>query len=198
MRKLLAIFWGLMLLLLTACSNTDTAPEQEASTIDSTASQPLYPFAQYLHNELAYLDSMPLAVEKTVRQNGKTVDSLIIDKASFHSAVAFFTSIDPNKNELRSQYTETSFNDLSTESITFSISTNNPTLPLQQADILLHPATQQVKSLALTIEQPYTDSSISTKVLWKHHMKCQLAQTIQYKDGRSINRITEYVWDKPF
>lgn len=199
MRNLLAISMGFALLLLMACSNPDsTAAQDDKAATDSSATQPLYPFSQYLQHELEYIDSMPLAVEKIVRQEGRTTDSGIINKTSFKSAIAFFTSIDPNKTELRSQYTETSFNDLSTEAITFSISSKNATLPLQQADILLHPTTQQVKSVALSIEQSFADSSVSTKVLWKHHMKCQLAQTIQYKDGRSINRITEYVWDKPF
>jgi hypothetical protein len=197
MRIPLAILSGILLLLITACSNEQSKATQQQNLPDSSATQPLYPFAQYLANELAYIDSMPLAIEQVTRQNGQTIDSGFVDKAVFKSAVVFFTSIDPNKTELRSQYIETSFNDLSTESITFSISASNAALPLQQADVLLNPNTQQVKSVALKINQQTADSSITTQVLWKHHMKCQLAQTIDYKDGQSINRITEYVWDKP-
>ncbi len=198
MRTLLALLLNIPLLLLMACNNQEATATQQRNTTDSSAAQPLYPFAQYLANELAYIDSMPLAVEQVTHQNGKTIDSGFVDKKLFKSAIAFFTSIDPNISALRSQYTETSFNDLSTESITFSITTNNAALPLQHADVLLNPNTQQVKSVSLKINQQTPDSSVSTQVLWKHHMKCQLAQTIDYKDGRSINRIPEYVWDKPF
>ena len=195
MRILRFIFFLTTAGILAACgSNQQPAT---AAMADSTLTQPLYPFPQYLANELAYLDSMPLVVERTVRENGVTVDSGMMDKASFKQAIAFFTSIDPNTKALRPKYEESSFNDLSIEALTFSISATDASLPLQQADVLLHPSTQQVKSVALQLQQQSPDSSITTRVLWKHHMKCQLAQTIAYTDGRSINRITEFVWDKP-
>lgn len=184
--------------LLLSCGGNQPSTDSAATVQDSALAQPLYPFPQYLANELAYIDSMPLVVEKIVRENGVVIDSGMIDKPSFKNAIAFFTSIDPNTVNLRPKYEETSFNDLSTEAVTFSISTQDKSLPLQQADVLLHPTTQQVKSLALQLQQSSGDSTVTSHVLWKHHMKCQLAQTIDYKDGRSINRITEFVWDKPF
>lgn len=184
------------LVFLTACDNHEQPVDFSAN--DSASKQPLYPFPQYLADELAYIDTMPLAIARIVKLNGATIDSGWIDKSHFKQAISFFTSIDPNKSALRPYYKETSFNDLSIDALTFSITATDSSLPLQQADILLNPSNQKVKSLMLQLQQSHEDSTVISRILWQHHQKCQVVQTVDYKDGHSSNRITEFIWDKAF
>lgn len=157
---------------------------------------PLYPFPQYLTDQIRYVDSMPLGVERVVKLNGRTIDSGYIDKAAFKAAVAPFAAIDPNLASLRPSYTETSFNDLTLGTITFSISCTDSTAVLQKADVLLHADTKKVKYVLLEMTQANDDSVLYRRINWVHNMRCQVAETIQKKDS-SYDRITEYIWDKP-
>jgi len=141
---------------------------------------------------------MPLAVEKIVKLNGVTIDSNYIDKAAFKAAIATFISIDPNTIELRSRYKEISFQDLTIPALTFSITSKDATLPLQQADILLNPDTKKVKHVVLNIITALGDSTVTKRILWDHNMKCQIMESIEHSSGKQYTRITQYIWDKPF
>jgi protein-disulfide isomerase len=190
-------------LLLISCGDAtqtnESASNYSESSEDSAASkEPLYPFPQYLSGQVAYVDSTPIAVEKIVKINGVTTDSGYIDKAAFKTAMNDFTSIDPNTYALRSQYKEISFQDLSIPSLTFSITTKDETLPLQQADILLNPDTKRVKHVVLNFIDSNGDSTVTKRVLWDHNMKCQIMESIELANGKQYTRITQYIWDKPF
>jgi hypothetical protein len=190
-------------LLLISCGNatqSDEASTNLADASDDTAEskEPLYPFTQYLSGQVAYVDSTPIAIEKIVKLNGVTTDSGYIDKAAFKTAMNVFTSIDPNTYALRSQYKEVSFQDLSIPSLTFSITSKDASLPLQQADILLNPETKRVKHVVLNFITTAGDSTVTKRLLWDHNMKCQIMESIEFGDGKQYTRITQYIWDKPF
>ncbi|MCU0335528.1 MAG: hypothetical protein MUF62_10880 [Chitinophagaceae bacterium] len=193
MRVLFAFLWlAAAGSALPSCqSGTSTAGGATADTL-----APLYPFPQYLADQIRYVDSMPLGIEKVTKLNGRTTDSGYIDKAVFKAAVAPFAAIDPNLASLRPSYTENSFNDLTLGTITFSISCTDSTAVLQKADVLLHADTKKVKYVLLEMTEANEDSVLYRRINWVHNMRCQVAETIQKKDS-TYDRITEYIWDKP-
>lgn len=201
MRKFLLLFSSALFLL--SCgdstqSGKSSATLSEESEDSADLKEPLYPFPQYLSGQVAYVDSTPIAVEKIVKLNGVTTDSGYIDKAAFKAAMNAYTAIDPNTYALRSQYKEVSFQDLSIPSLTFSITSKDATLPLQQADILLNPDTKRVKHVVLNFITAAGDSTVTKRVLWDHNMKCQIVESIEFSNGKQYTRITQYIWDKPF
>jgi hypothetical protein len=193
MRLLLAFFASA-----AACAWLPACRPAGQSAIGSAADTlaPLYPFPQYLTDQISYVDSMPLGIERVVKLNGRTIDSGYIDKAAFKAAVAPFAAIDPNLASLRPFYTETSFNDLTLGTITFSISCTDSNALLQKADVLLHADTKKVKYVLLEMTEANDDSVLYRRVNWVHNMRCQVAETIHKKDS-SYDRLTVYIWDKP-
>jgi hypothetical protein len=180
-------------LFLIGCQQNQSKVAAEQNTNDSN----FYPFPQYIMDEISYVDSMPLAIERVVKINGITTDSGFIDKQAFKKEMEPFIAIDPNTSANKASFTETSFNDLSLNAITFSITSQNEDMALQQADILLNAETRQVKNVILKYQYATADSSVQQHLLWKHHMKCQLSELIQHKNGAQYTRTTQYQWDAP-
>ncbi len=162
-----------------------------------TKPEPFYPFPQYLKEQVAYVDSMPLAVQMVVAVDGKTVDSGFIKKDDFKNRVTPFFAIDPNDEKWKEKYEENSFQDLTLNTITFSISTKDPDIELQQADVLLNPENKKVKDVMLKRNIVNADSSIMQNVLWVHNMKCQVSESISTSKGHNYTKVTNYIWDRP-
>ncbi len=169
-------------------------PQADSAEVNA----PFYPYHDYLRSQIAYVDSTPLGIEKTMEVNGKLTDSGFISKDAFRALAQAFLEIDPNNPALKPDYTETSFTDLTTNRITFSISTKNDSLPLQNADILLNADNQQVKNVLLKKRLVWPDSSCVQHLVWVDNFHFQISETIAKKsNGRSYTRVTRVVWDKP-
>jgi hypothetical protein len=158
---------------------------------------PFYPFLDYLNNQITYVDTTPFGIEKRTDINGRSNDSGFISKDSFKVLAKAFLQIDPNDAALKPNYTENSFTDLTTNRITFSISTKNAALPLQTADILLNADNQQVKNVLLKKQLLSPDSNVLQHLVWVDKMHFQISETITRKDKTSYTRVTRVVWDKP-
>lgn len=157
----------------------------------------LYPFPQYIQGQIAYVDTVPLGIEMVTIKNGITLDSGFISREKFKELARTFQDPDPNKKDLRSQYIETSFHDLSLNTITFSINTKNPSLPLQQADILLNPETKTVKYLLLKKMENNDTSAITTTLMWVHNMNFQISTSAINNHGKETTSVIKVTWDKP-
>jgi hypothetical protein len=189
-------------LVLCSCSGNGGQTEQEyifnPPTPDSVDPNiPFYPFIDYIHNQIAYVDTIPVGIEKRVEINGKVTDSGFISKEAFKRIANLFMETDPNTAALKPNYTENSFTDLTTNRITFSISTKNSSLPLQNADILLNADNQQVKNVLLKKQLISPDSNVLQYLVWVDKMHFQISETITRKDQTSYTRVTRVVWDKP-
>lgn len=161
------------------------------------SNEPFYPFIDYINNQLAYIDSTPFGIEKILTINGKTIDSTYISKSELKKLAQQFILINPDDPSLKPYYLESSFNDLTLNRLTFSITAQNAALPLQQADILLNPENQMVKNVVLRKQVNYGDSSSMQHLVWVDKMHFQISETITKKDNNTFNRVTRVVWDKP-
>jgi hypothetical protein len=165
---------------------------------DTTPSNvPFYPYLQYLEDQLKYIDTTPLAIEKIVVLDGKIIDSTFSSKQELRMAVNPFTDYDPNLPANRVFYKETSFKDLTINRITFSISARKPGLNLQQVNILMDPEKQKVKNLVIKQQFETSDSSKNVHMVWTDKMHMQVSENITLKKGETYTRVTRWVWDKP-
>jgi hypothetical protein len=192
-----------LLTLLAACSDTekhsqdkdfDFMPES-ATTPDPD--EPFYPYADYILNQLAYIDTTPFAIEKTVSIDGVLKDSSFVQKDELNRMAGQFTDIDPNHPDIKAMYRESSFQDLTINRLTFSIVAQVDSLPLQQADILLNPENQSIKNVILRKQWSRGDSSVSQHLLWVHNMHFQISEMISHNNGKNYTRVIRIVWDKP-
>jgi len=186
--KLLKCF---LIILVISCTNPAAKKKAEAR-------EALYPYPQYIQSQIAYVDSAQLGIEMVVQENGKTIDSGFIDRQAFRKLALNFLQPDPNQKDLRPEYEENSFKDLTLNTITFSITTKNPRLDLQRADILLNPDTKQVKYLVLKKQHETEFGYANTSLMWRHNMNFQIATSIVGKDGIEHSKLVRVVWDKPY
>ena len=202
-----AIFLLSIATVLFAChsKNAPAPAGPETFTLDTAAlaedhpdtSGPLYPFTQFINDQLTALDSLPLAVEMHTFMNGRKTDSTIISKQAFKKAMEPILADDPNRQNLRPYYREESFEDLSLEAITFTITTKNPALPLQEATVLLNPKTKAVKTIIIKRQWQTPDSTAQQTILWKANMHCHINSLITPKAGKAYQRSIQYIWDRP-
>jgi len=195
-------FFLVLVLALCSCKGNGGQPEQEyvfTPPIEDSAdpNMPFYPFRDYINNQIAYVDTTPFGIEKRIEINGRITDSGFITKEAFKLMANSFLEIDPNNPDLKPNYTENSFTDLSTNRITFSISTKNGNLPLQNADVMLNADNQQVKNVYLRKLLISPDSNVLQHLVWVDKMHFQISETITRKDQLSYTRVTRVVWDKP-
>lgn len=185
-----------LIVMVAACQTSSHSKE----TIDSASKDSVtrfYPFPQYLQQQLAFVDTTPFAIIRIEKINGTTADSGLVNKQVFMQAMLPFTAIDPNTNELKDQYEESSFQDLSLEAVTFMIVAKDSTLPLQEATVLLNPETKKVKRVMQKKIIASADSTVTQQLLWIHNQRCQIAEIISKKDGSQYTRSIAYVWDAP-
>jgi len=196
MKNAIPIF---LLIALASCRNQDSNPN-ESDTLsrgESIKNQPFYPMTQYIEDQIAYVDTTPLAIEKITFINNKKVDSVIIDRLAFRVLAAEFLKPDLNDKRIKPLYTESIYQDLTINSITFNYTTKDRSQELQQADILLNPENNRVKSIIFRKNRMAGDTAISINGLWKHNMNFQLNYSIRQANGTSETKQIKVIWDRP-
>jgi hypothetical protein len=186
---------------LASCGQTkqpgETVDSATTAAIDSAGKEPLYPYPQYIQEQIAYVDSMPLAIEMKVFENGKMVDSTYINRDRFKELARQFKQPDLNMASLRPRYEEKSYQDLTIDAVTFSITAKDPELDVRQVDILLNPKTKKVKNIIIKKLEKTADSMEQKNMLWVHNMNFQVSSTITHNDGTTTDKVVKVVWDKP-
>ncbi len=172
-------------------SNERTNPETGIAT-DSV--EMLYPFAEFIKSEVTYLDSTPLAIIKTVAEDGTVKDSGMATLAEAKDYASLFTSIDPNLKQWRPLYKEQAFVDMTLGYNTFIIEALQPDLPLKTATILVHPETNQVERLILQQQQATGKDTTIRMLTWRKHKSLQVVEQFGSTQTPSV-RITNLKWD---
>ncbi len=192
MKKQFFISFILLTFALYNCTNNNTSSDQSKNDTDGKA---FYPVGNYILSQLAYIDSMPLAIIKYTTIHNAT-DTSIMEKKEFRHIAAAFMTPDISSPELRSQYEEHSFIDATLGTITLTYTARNDNLPLRKADILLDQENTGVKTIYIEKIIPGTDSSVVKKMLWVANRNCQITTLVQ-KEGQPEDVILErYVWDE--
>lgn len=191
MKKQLFIFFILLPFALYNCTNNDTSSDQSK---EDTAGKAFYPVGKYIRSQLAYIDSMPLAVIKYTTIHNVT-DTSIIEKKDFKHIAAAFITPDISSPEFKSQYEEHSFIDATLGTITLTYTAKNDKVQIRKTDILLNQENTGVRTIYVEKIIPGSDSSVIKKMLWIANLNCQITTLIQ-KEGQPEAVILErYVWD---
>ncbi|MFI5153439.1 MAG: hypothetical protein ACHQET_08910 [Chitinophagales bacterium] len=170
MKKDILLIW-LSTMLCLRCSNNkplsnEKPPEEKKN---------YFPVKDYILSEIANVDSTPFAIFRIDIQNGKR-DSAIIRTTEFDQLAKQFLLPELDSANLESSFTESSFLDQTTQSITFTYSRKNMLSGLQRIDVLASPdpGFDKVKSIYLEQSLGSGDSAMIKKMYWKARRRFEI------------------------
>ncbi|HVU99011.1 MAG TPA: hypothetical protein VHE34_27505 [Puia sp.] len=186
--------------LLGACSNHQqpaTAASDTPARADSGATRnAFFPVADYLEAEIRSVDSAPLAKKMFTVRNGHT-DSVFLELPEFNQLAFQFVPRELADSEFEKNFTETSFEDKATRSITFTYSPIGANTELQRVDVLTVPGTRsmEVKSVYLEKLRKSGDSVILQKMFWRAQRNFSIATLVHVKGIQAGEDQIRVVWD---
>jgi hypothetical protein len=146
-------------------SSVDSA---SAGSDSGAAKNEFFPVDDYLEAEILSVDSMPMAFWKHVTTRDKS-DSSLISTGEFNVLALQFLPPEIRNGGLNKNFTESSFMDKTTQSITFTYTPIDKDLPLQRVDVqtMRGVRAQEVKSVYMERNRSAGDSVILQKLLWR-------------------------------
>ncbi|MGI8952756.1 MAG: hypothetical protein ACR2FN_14365 [Chitinophagaceae bacterium] len=190
--KLVVFFVLMNIIFFISCKQTST--EKETKKTSSKDTTTFFPVADYIQQQIKLVDSTPYFMYLISIRNGKK-DSSQINTHQFDSLVQPFREIDISNPSIKKNYTESVFEDKSTQSYTLTYSTNNKSLSTQNIDVLLNEENQQVKRIFINCFYDNNDSAITQKLGWKSFHSCSIIRIIQYKNGKQSTEQNLIVWN---
>ena len=142
------------------------------------------------------MDSALLAKKKFTIRNGHT-DSVFLELPEFNQLAMQFVPRELADGSFEKNFTETSFEDKATRSITFTYSPINANTELQRVDVLTVPGTRsmEVKSVYLEKLRKSGDSVILQKMFWRAQRNFSIATLVHVKGIQAGEDQIRVVWD---
>lgn len=199
------IYTGILLLPAIACHQKSPSSPADPSSQAAPVSAPsadstqkiFFPVVDFLQSEIGYLDSTPLAIKRYIIQNNRT-DSSFINLPAFHQVAGEFISPELATGRFEKEYSEKSFIDQTTQTATFTYSTQNKALSVQRVDVLTSTGSarsEQVKSIYLEKFFSSGDTLITKKMLWKARQNLLIVTTRQLPGKTPDVQQVRVIWD---
>ncbi len=177
-------------LFLIACAGSTHTKEEKTSNQDLA----FYPTVAYITEQVAKVDTQPLAVFKyTV--TGNQTDSAIIPKEEFRKAAGEFLTPDISAAPLKRMYTETLLHDETTNTVTITYSANEENAEIRKTEIYVNPGNDKVKGIYIEKLKTSGDSSVIKKLYWKTDRNFQVISIVRKNNQPQATLHQKYVWD---
>jgi hypothetical protein len=155
-----------------------------------------YPVMSFIREELALLDSLPVAVSLYRESEGKS-DTSILDKAAFRRIAEALGEPDISRDPLRKGYKETVYMDATMNLITMSYRPTDASATVIKTDVYIDPATEKVKSIYIEKRFSEANSTVVQKIVWSAGRQLQLTSIVSIT-GQAERVIQErYHWGMP-
>jgi hypothetical protein len=182
-----------------ACAHRSGQPashSQDSLSHQDSSQDVFFPVAEYLETQILRIDSFPEALRKFTTRNGRT-DTAYIQLPEFNALAMQFLVPAFNDGSFQKQYTETSFMDRSTQSVTLTYSPRDKGLPLQRVDVVTIPenGVNKVRSVYLENSKVAGDSTIFQKLYWQTSHQLQIISLITVKGQPPVGQQVKVVWD---
>ncbi|HEY0678815.1 MAG TPA: hypothetical protein VGD17_11050 [Chitinophagaceae bacterium] len=147
---------------------TDTAAKGKEEVVKKEEPTEYIPVNDYIRNEIKSIDSLPVGILKRETNGGKG-DSVFITPPEFKRLSAVFLPKELEKDNFQRSFTESSFFDQTTESLTFTYQANDPASSVRRVDVLASPSLQLDKIKSVYIEKSFSnaDTVFNQKLYWK-------------------------------
>lgn len=183
----------------SACVHRGGQPasqQQDSLSHQDSAKDVFFPVAEYLETEILRIDSFPEALRKFTTRKGRT-DTAYIQLPEFNALAGQFLVPAFNDGSFQKQYTESSFMDRSSQTVTLTYSPTDKDLPLQRVDVVTIPenGVNKVRSVYLENRKVAGDSTTFQKLYWQTSHQLQIISVITVKGQPPVEQQVKVVWD---
>ena len=174
-----------------ACGNGGTKKIATA-TQDSTAVY--YPINNYIRQQVKDVDTTPYYLYRLQIIDNKK-DSSVVSRAVFDAETKQFLLPGLEDKSFRSNFTESVFDDESTNSITLTYTPKDTNNIVQNASILLDKENQMVKWIFINTLSTGGDSTVIQRIGWKGDKSCYINKAITHLNKKETQVQTAFVWN---
>jgi hypothetical protein len=163
---------------------------------DTTKEINVLPYTVMLGSEITEVENTPIAITKyTLNNKGAVIDSSYIERAEFKKLAQAFLDNNVADSLTKNNYTEQSFEDLSTGMYNFSYETKKESLPIKNLILSFSKETESTLKY-VRINRKITQNNIVTNQIlyWKNKYYFTITTT---KDSSNINlsETIKVVWN---
>ena len=152
-----------------------------------------FPIHAFLDEELAQIDSLPIAIILTRETIGKT-DTVVVDKKEFRPLAMELIGIDLQEKKYQKKYQELVLEDVQLGNISISYTTEEPDLPIRKIELNIDAGTNKIKSIFAERQDKEGEQLLIRKILWTAATEL-MVNTSYYNQGQLLNNLTErYNW----
>jgi hypothetical protein len=164
--KFIALTFIPLILLEIGCADHQSNPASIQTT--DTTKKDFLPVQDFLRSEIAWVDSFPAKIVKYTIENGHR-DSALIDLKIFDSLAKEFLSPELEKQAFENNFNESSFMDETSQSLSFTYSSQNKETAIRRVDVLASPSLEldRVKSIYIEKIADGQDGKWLEKMYWK-------------------------------
>ncbi len=192
-------FVGVTILLALGCTNASTEKVSSTESIIKEAKKDsFFPVTSFLKGQLILLDSLPVTPLHIITVNNKT-DSIWIKKADLNSLLTDFLTPEIKENNLTDYFKETSFNDQTLNTITF---TYDPlqilpnSISLRHWDIYIDPETGKILKVYIVKELKEKEKTITQQLTWKTNNWATITTLLNVPNGNTqVQKEEKFIWN---
>jgi hypothetical protein len=185
--------WLLFLLLaFFSCKNAAPAPKTKEE-LQATDTAHFYPLETYFKDQIQYVDLRNFNLYRITVKNGIR-DSAAISKDEFLAVASTFLRYDIAEPAVKALYRETSFEDLSTGSLTLNYKPDDKKATVQNIDVLMDQEGHMVKRIFIRAIYTKGDTTVTEQCSWKSNRSLQVNRSIEAKNY-NVTELNFINWD---
>jgi hypothetical protein len=172
-------------------------PSKPAANVKTdTARKDFLPVQDFIRSEIAWVDSFPVKIVKYTIANGHK-DSSIINQKGFDSLAKEFLSPELEKPAFENNFSESSFMDQTSQSLSFTYASQNKETAIRRVDVLATPSLDldKVKSIYIEKTADNQEGKWLKKMYWKSKSNFQIVWILENPNQSPLTRQLKVVWD---
>jgi hypothetical protein len=196
-------FSAIIIVVLKGCASNDTAATSLPSQQDSVVANDIkkdsfFPVTSFIKGQMILLDSLPVTPLHTVTINHKT-DSVWLKKAELIRLLADFISPEIKETNLINYFKETSFNDLTLNSVTMTydpVTVLPDSLSLRHWDVYINPESGNVEKVYIVRQLKKREGLITQQLTWKTNKWAQITTLLNKpNDSTQLLKEEKFIWN---
>jgi hypothetical protein len=163
----------------SSCKNKPAIPKTKEE-LQATDTAHFYPLDVYFKEQIQYVDLRAFPLYRITTKDGKR-DSAAISKDEFIALANTFLKHDIAAPAVKALYRETSFEDLTTGSLTLNYKPSDKNTPVQNIDVLMDQEGRMVKRVIIRAVYMKGDTTVTEMCSWKTNKSFQLNRSLETK-----------------